>query len=112
MLERRNSDRIALAKVHVRELNGDYMYSFEARNLSEEGIFLGQRFCNSQQEPYSQLTFTLPNGTHFRNLTARIVREQRTGPLKGCSYEFMNLSEGDRIELKKFFVEYLKRGTA
>lgn len=111
MLERRNSDRIALHKVAVKEANGDYFYSYHARNLSEEGIFLEQRQCVSSQEPFSKLTFSLPNGKQLRNITARIVREERKGPHKGCAYEFMNLSEVHRMELKRFFHEHLIRGT-
>jgi hypothetical protein len=111
MLERRNSDRIALFKVAVRETNGDYFFSYQARDLSEEGIFLTQRQCVSSQEPYSQLTFSLPNGKHLRNITARIVREERKGPRQGCAYEFLNLSEAHRMELKRFFHTHLVRGT-
>ena len=111
MLERRNSDRIALFKIPVKEANGDYFFSFQARNLSEEGVFLEQKQCVSGQEPFSQLTFSLPNGKRLINITARIVRENRSGPHKGCAYEFMNLSEAHRMELKKFFHTHLVRGT-
>lgn len=111
MLERRNSDRLALHKIAVKETNGDYMFSYQARNLSEEGVFLELRQCVSSQEPFSKLSFTLPNGKHLHNITARIVREDRKGPRKGCAYEFMNLSEAHRMELKKFFHEHLIRGT-
>ncbi len=112
MQEKRNSDRHDLGKLSVREANGDYLFSFRATNLSEHGIFLENKFCVSGHEPFSQLTFTLPNGKQLRNLTARIVRDVKRGPHKGCGYEFLNLTEEQRIELKKFFVQHFARGTA
>ncbi len=111
MLERRNSDRMALPKLSVREANGDYFFQYFAANLSEEGIYLQHRQLMSNQEPYSLLTFTLPNGKQIRNVTARIVREVRRGPKAGCGFEFLNLSEDHRMELKKFFCAHLIRGT-
>lgn len=111
MTERRNSDRIALPKLQVQELNGDYMFSFRALNLSEEGLFLENKLLGDQ-EPFSKLAFTLPNGKHLRNLTAKIVREERKGARVGSAYEFVNLAEDARMELKKFFYERLLRGTA
>jgi hypothetical protein len=111
MTERRNSDRIAVAKLQVREMNGDYIFSFRALNLSEEGLFLENKLL-SDQEPFSKLSFTLPNSKHLKNLTAKIVREERKGNRVGCAYEFMNLSEDARMELKKYFYEHLLRGTA
>jgi hypothetical protein len=111
MLERRNSDRLGMGKLAVKETNGDYLFAFQALNLSEEGVFLANKQCVSGQEPYSKLTFTLPDGKQLRNITARIVREERKGAHKGCAYEFMNLSEDHRIELKKFFIAHLIKGT-
>lgn len=111
MLERRNSDRLGLDKLQVKEMNGDYLFSYQAHNLSEEGIFLANRQCVSSQEPYSKLSFNLPNGKQLRNITARIVREERKGSRKGCAYEFLNLTEAHRMELKKFFLERLLVGT-
>ena len=111
MLERRNSDRLALDKLQVKEMNGDYLFTYQAHNLSEEGIFLSHRQCVSSQEPYSKLSFMLPNGKHLRNITARIVREDRKGSRRGCAYEFLNLTEMQRMELKKFFLERLLVGT-
>lgn len=105
MLERRNSDRIGLDKMSVKETNGDYLFHFSAHNLSEEGVFLSNKFCVSGQEPFSKLSFTLPNGKQLRNLTARIVREETRGTRKGCAYEFMNLTETQRMDLKKFSLE-------
>lgn len=102
MLERRNSLRQALPHGLVKEINGDYYFSYKARDLSEDGIFLENRFCVSTQEPFSKLSFTLPNGKQIRNITARIVREDRKGSSKGCAYEFMNLSEDVRMDLKRF----------
>lgn len=100
MLERRNSARLVL-DCKVREANGDYLYSFQATNLSEEGVFLVNKICFHAQDHHSKLSFTLPNGAQLRNITARIVRENRKGEPKGCAYEFLNLSEDDRIELKR-----------
>jgi hypothetical protein len=111
MLERRNSDRMALPKLSVREANGDYFFQYFAADLSEEGIYLQHRQLMSNQEPYSQLTFTLPNGKQIRNVTARIVREVRSGPKAGCGFEFLNLSEAHRMELKKYFHANLLKGT-
>lgn len=110
MIERRNSDRIA-SKFQVKELNGDYMFHFRTLNLSEEGLFLENKLLGDQ-EPFSKLSFTLPNSKHLRNITAKIVREERKGERIGCAYEFMNLSEEARMELKKYFFEHLLRGTA
>ncbi len=112
MLERRNSDRIAMPGGSVKEANGDYLYSFRAMELSEEGIFLQGRLCHSGQEPFSSLSFTLPNGKRLNNVTARIVREERKGARQGCAFEFMNLSEEHRMTLKRFFAEFQLRGTA
>lgn len=112
MLERRNSDRLAMPGGSVKETNGDYLFSYRAKDLSEEGIFLEGRLCWSKQEPYSQLSFTLPNGKRINNVTARIVREEAKGPRKGSAFEFMNLSEANRMELKRFFAEFALRGTA
>lgn len=101
MLERRMSARLPLS-LKARELNGDYMYSWNVANLSEEGLFLSNKVCFGEQDPFSRLTFTLPNGTELRNITARIVRETRTGQAVGCGYEFLNLTEDDRMALKRF----------
>lgn len=99
-MERRNSARLAL-DCKVREKNGDYLFSHQALNLSEDGLFLVNKICFSQQDHYSQLSFTLPNGKLLSNITARIVRENRKGEPKGCAYEFLNLSEEARMELKR-----------
>ncbi len=101
MLDRRTSPRLALHQIAVREMNGEYLYSLKAKDLSEEGIFLENKFCVGELEPYSKLTFTLPDGTHFHNLLARIVREQARGISKGCAYEFLNLSEETRMQIKR-----------
>ncbi|MGZ3694543.1 MAG: PilZ domain-containing protein [Bdellovibrionota bacterium] len=111
MLERRNSDRALLRLVNAKELNGDYQFTYKAKDFSEEGIFLENKFCVSTQEPYSLLSFTLPNGVRLLNLTARIIREERKGESKGCAYEFLNLSEENRMALKRFFAEHTLRGT-
>ena len=103
MLERRNSARLPLS-AKVRETNGDYLYSWSATDLSEEGVFLVNKFCFSAQEPFSKLSFTLPDGTPLHNLTARIVRETRKGEPKGCAYEFLNLTEEQRLVLKRFLL--------
>ncbi len=100
MLERRNSARTVFT-AKVREANGDYFFSFTAANLSEEGVFLVNKSCFNAQDHYSQLSFTLPNGVHLKNITARIVRENRNGNPTGCAFEFLNLSEDHRIELKR-----------
>ena len=112
MLERRNSDRLVMPGGSVKEVNGDYHFHYRAKDLSEEGIFLEGKLLVGSHEPYSQLTFTLPNGKQIRNVTARVVREERKGARKGCAYEFMNLSEANRLEIKRFFVEHALRGTA
>ena len=103
MLERRNSARIAL-KTKVRETNGDYLFHFECADLSEDGLFLVNKICFNTQEPYSQLSLTLPNGVQLRGITARIVRENRKSEPKGCAYEFLNLSEEARMALKRFLL--------
>ena len=103
MLERRNSARLPLP-LKVRETNGDYMYAWDAANLSEEGVFLVNKVCFSTQDHYSKLSLSLPNGQQLQNLTARIVRENRKGQ-PGCAMEFLNLSEAHRIELKRFLLE-------
>jgi hypothetical protein len=111
-LERRYSDRLAMPGGLVREANGEYHFSYRAVDLSEEGIFLEGRFLVSSHETHSVLSFTLPNGVAIRNVTARIVREDRKGLRKGCAYEFLDMSEDARMELKKFFHEHAIRGTA
>ncbi len=108
-MERRNSPRLSLdsqAFGKVREKNGDYLFTFQAANLSEDGIFLQNKICFSQQDSYSVLSFTLPNGKIISPVTARIVRENRKGEPKGCAYEFLKLSEQDRIELKRFLMAF------
>ncbi len=100
MLERRNSARLPL-DCKVRETNGDYLFSFQASNLSEEGLFLLNKICFSAQHHHSMLSFTLHDGTILSNITARIVRENRKGEPKGCAYEFLNLSEDARMALKR-----------
>ncbi len=112
MLEKRGSDRMRLPAVWVNEKNGDFLHSFQASDLSEEGIFLDHRMLHSKQEPFSQLSFTLPNGVMLRNVTARMVREVRRGERVGSAFQFMNLPEGARLELKRFFSERLIRGHA
>jgi PilZ domain len=107
MLDRRSSLRLPLERTMVREMNGDYFFSLRARDLSEDGIFLENKQCVSTQEPFSSLSFILPNGKHLSNVTARIVREVRKGERPGCAYEFMNLSEEARIELKRLQIRAL-----
>lgn len=87
----------------VKEENGDFHYSLRTRNLSEEGIFVERKMRAPDQEPFSRLSFLLPGGKTLRNITARMVREQRDG--SGAAYEFMNLSEEARIELKRYLLE-------
>lgn len=112
MNERRNSDRHSFSKLVIRETNGDYMFTLKASNLSEDGLFIENKFCVSGQEPFSKLSFTLPNGKQVRNIVARIVREDRKGELKGSAFEFMDVSESDRMTLKEFFFTHTMRGTA
>jgi hypothetical protein len=112
MQERRNSDRHAVAKLMVKETNGDYFFTFRARDISEDGLFLENKFCVSGQEPFSRLTFTLPNGKQLRNIAARIVREVKRGEHVGCGFEFLNMTEEQRIDLKRFFVDHFLCGTA
>ena len=112
MLERRNSDRIRLPSCWVNEKNGDYFFTFQAADLSEEGIFLRSRMVSPSQTPFSSISFTLPNGVMLRNVTARMVRENRTGSLVGSAFEFVNLSEEARMELRRFFHDYLLKGSA
>ena len=97
-MERRNSVRLALS-CKVREKNGDYLFTLQAANLSADGLFLTGKLLSSDNAPLSHLSFTLPNGVHLSNLSARIVRETRKGEPKGCAFEFMNLSEEARMEL-------------
>jgi c-di-GMP-binding flagellar brake protein YcgR len=105
MLERRNSVRLPLP-LKVRELNGDYMYTWNTADLSEEGVFLVNKVCFSAQDHFSKLSLILPNGKVIQNITARIVREVRGDKgSAGCALEFVQLSEADRIELKRFVVE-------
>jgi hypothetical protein len=111
MLERRNSDRALLRTVNAQEMNGEYLFTYRAKDFSEEGIFLENKFCVVSQEPYSRISFTLPNGVHLRNLTARVIREERKAEAKGCAYEFLNLTEEHRMALKRFFIEHTLRGT-
>lgn len=111
MLERRNSDRASLRLVNAKEINGEYLFTYKAKDFSEEGIFLENKFCVSSQEPYSMISFTLPNGVRMHNLTARVIREERKGEIKGCAYEFLNLTEEHRMALKRFFIEHTLRGT-
>jgi c-di-GMP-binding flagellar brake protein YcgR len=103
-LERRNSPRLAFSG-KVRETNGEYLFSFQAANLSEEGMFLTGKICFNAQDHHSKLTFTLPSGFQLREVTARIVRENRKTEPKGCAYEFLNLSEEARMELKRCMLE-------
>ena len=103
MLERRNSARLPLS-LKVRELNGDYQYTWDAADLSEDGVFLKSKICFSSQDPFSKLNLTLPDGTPLLNVTARVVRESRRGPQVGCGLELMNLSEDHRMALKRFLV--------
>ena len=111
MLERRNSDRLPL-NLFVSEANGDYLYSYKAINLSEEGIFLEGKFRLPHQEAFSEITFTLPNGVRLAKLTARMVREEQKGPHKGAAFEFLNLDENARMELKRYIIANSLRGSA
>lgn len=104
MLERRSSARLPLS-LKVRETNGDYFYTWDAADLSEEGIFVKNKVCFNAQDPFSKISLTLPNGTHLLNVTARVVRENRRGSHAGCALELMNLSEENRIALKRFLLE-------
>ena len=107
--ERRNSQRLPLNNIWVREENGDYLFSFEARDVSEEGIYLKKRAVNPGQEPFSKFSLTLPGGKALKNLTGRIVWEQRG---EGSAVQFLNLSESARIELKKYVAEQLLKASA
>jgi hypothetical protein len=104
MLDRRNSARLPLT-LKVRELNGEYMYTWDSADLSEEGLFLKNKVCFSNQDAFSKLTFSLPGGIELSNITARIVREAHRGSVSGSALEFMNLSEEHRMILKRFLVE-------
>ena len=112
MLERRNSDRVAMSEIWVREENGDYLHSYCAKNISEEGIFLDKRMNTPGQEPFSKFSFCLPNGTILRGLTGRIVREEKAGSLRGAAIQFLNLTEEARMALKKFVLERSLHGHA
>ena len=96
----------------VKEANGDYFYSFRALNLSETGIYLENKICISGQEPFSQVTFSLPNGKQLKNITARMVRENIGGQNNGSAFEFLNISEETRMELRRFFESHALKGTA
>lgn len=111
MLERRNSDRVNLYGVWVKEENGEYNYSYSIRNISEEGIFMEHKMRMSDQEPYSRLSFVLPGGKVVRNISARMVREIG-GRESGAAYEFLNMPEDIRMELKRFISEKSLHGNA
>lgn len=112
MLERRNSDRVAVKELWVREENGDYLFSYSAQDISEEGIFLAKRMNSPDQEPFSRLSFTLPDGTLLRNLTGRVVREEKRGGIHGAAIQFLNMSEEVRLALKRFVISRCIHGNA
>ena len=112
LLERRNSERASLLGVWVKEENGDYHFSYRACNISDEGIFLENRFKTNDQEAFSRLSFVLPNGKAIRNISAKMVREARVGKKTGAVFQFIDLEEQTRIELKKFIFDCTFRGTA
>ncbi len=105
MLERRNSNRIPLKDIWAKEANGDFQFSLEAKNISEEGVFLLKKLKTNDQEAFSQISLMLPNGTAIRNISARMIREVKGGHESGAIFEFLNMSENIRFELKKFIVE-------
>lgn len=109
MLERRNSDRVKTQQIWVREENGEYLFSYAAKDLSEEGIFLDKRTVSPSQEPFSKFTFSLPDGSFLRNITGRVVREEKR---QGAAIQFLNISEDVRMILKKFIVERTVSGHA
>jgi hypothetical protein len=111
MLERRTSDRVKLYGVWVKEENGEYNFSYSVRNISEEGLFMENKMRMGDQEPFSKLSFVLPGGRIIRNICARMVREN-SGRDGGAAYEFLNMPEDIRIELKRFVMEKTLHGNA
>ena len=99
LTERRSSARMPLA-TKVQEFNGDYLFRWQAADISEEGIFLLNKSCFSAQDPHSKLTITLPNGVELHQVTARIIRQSK----KGCAYEFLNLTEDHRMALMRYLL--------
>ena len=108
MLERRNSNRVQLKDIWVKEENGDFQFSLEASNISEEGIYLAKKLKTRDQEPFSTLSLLLPNGKSIKNVCARMVREDlsknKPSP-RGYAFEFLNMTEEVRLELKRFLHE-------
>lgn len=105
MLERRNSARLPLSHLKIREKNGDYLFTYDAVNLSEDGVYVLNKMLSSSQDAHSELSFTLPDGHKVHKITARIVRENRKGEPKGCAYEFLQISEEARMALKRFLLQ-------
>jgi hypothetical protein len=112
MLERRNSDRVSLNDIWVREENGDYLFSYSVKNISEDGLFLDKRVLSPDQEPFSKFSFSLPNGTILRGIVGKVVREEKSNSLRGVAVHLQNLTEEARIALKKFVSERTIHGHA
>ncbi len=103
MKERRKSDRIRTIGLFVSERNGDYTFTLEASNLSKDGFLAKNKQLSQEQEYVSYLSFSLPNGVHLENVTAKIVHEKRFGQHKGVGYHFIDMDKRTLLELKKYF---------
>ena len=88
----------------VQERNGDYMFSLEVENLSEEGMFVRGKMVTEAHHYVSYLTLRLPGGPELRNIPAKIIRETFGPARTGVAFHFVSMDEEMRIQLKKFLL--------
>jgi hypothetical protein len=104
MQERRASKRIS-HPARAEEKTGEFLFHYSVKNLGESGLYLQGRLLHTKAETTSKISVTLPNGARLHQVPARIVREDRKGPHHGSAFEFLQLTEEQRMELKRCFSE-------
>lgn len=96
--ERRISPRLSPRGLWIREVQGDYQFTSEVRDISVSGIFLKKRI----QSPGKQTQLVLNDGNGRIELEATVVRDDLTTNSLGTAYRFEGLSKDQLRSLRGF----------
>jgi len=84
----------------------DFKFCYSTRNVSETGLFL-ETTTPLNVDDILNLEFSMPGTEKSINVDAKVARVRHEGDLNdGMGVEFINLSEDDKLFIKKFVEKY------
>jgi hypothetical protein len=91
--------RYPLSGIWVKEYSKDYIYSLEALNMSEGGVFL--KGVLKSKGPVSTLNLSLGKNTNL-SIEAQPVYDRVSSKEQGTGYQFLNLTKDQSKLLRNF----------